>query len=156
MFSPRLLSLSAFAALLSLAASQNDDSTCYSFGVDFVDDQHYFINTLSSDPFTCVSTFKGCKADVADVLLVDPNGDEYLCSQVPTTPADTPELSTCPILKSQMITGDYIILVLGNNGDDGDPFAWERGKLLVLGFYLLDSNSDQTSHSTVARRPQVR
>lgn len=130
--SSRLLSLTAFAALLSLGVT-DPNSVCYSYGVDFVDDQHYFINTLSNESFTCVSTFKGCNEDVADVLLVDPNGDEYLCSQIPTTPADTPELSTCPIKKSQMVSGDWMILVLGNN-DDGNPFAWQRGTFYLQPF----------------------
>ncbi|KAF2255605.1 hypothetical protein BU26DRAFT_443779 [Trematosphaeria pertusa] len=131
MFHSRLSSLSAVTALLSLAAS-DPNSICYSYGVDFVDEGHYFINTLSNEQFTCVSTFKGCNNDVADVLFVDPNGDEVLCSQIPTTPEDTPELSTCPILKSQMVSGDWIILILGNN-DDGQPFAWQRDLYLTCG-----------------------
>lgn len=130
MFSSRLLSLSTIAALLSLANS-DPNSVCFSYGVDFVDEGHYFINALSNESFTCVSTFRGCNEDVADILLVDPSGDEYLCSQVNTTPEDDPKLSTCPILKNQMVSGDWIILVLGNN-DDGNPFAWERGRLSAL------------------------
>lgn len=127
MYSSRIASLSAFTALLSLAVA-DPNSVCLSSGVDFVDDTQYFINTASLENFTCVSTFEGCNVgpDLADILLVDPNGDEYLCSSVATTPANTPVLSTCPILKSQMFSGDWIILVVGNN-DDGNPFAWERG-----------------------------
>jgi hypothetical protein len=66
MFSARFISLSAFAALLSLTTA-DVDSVCYSYGVDFVDEEHYFINTLSQDPFTCVSTFKGCNPSTAEV-----------------------------------------------------------------------------------------
>ncbi|KAF2120805.1 hypothetical protein BDV96DRAFT_683222 [Lophiotrema nucula] len=133
MYSPRLSYLPAFAALLSLGFT-DPNSVCYSFGIDFVDEGSYFINSLSNESFTCVSTFQGCNTgeDLADVLLVDPNGDEYLCSSIPTTPENTPELSTCPILKNQMSTGDWIILVLGNN-DDGNPFAWERDLYLDVG-----------------------
>ena len=120
-------SLGVFACLFSLVVA-DPNSICYSFGVDFVDGGSYFINSLSSDPFTCVSTFQGCNQDVADVLLVDPSGDEYLCSQVPTENGP-PQLSTCPILKSQMVSGAHIILILGNN-DDGQPFAWQRGRPL--------------------------
>lgn len=125
MFSSHLVRSAAFAALLSLAVA-DPNSVCFSYGVDFLDDNHYFINSLSNESFTCVSTFKGCNPDVADVLLIDPSGEEYLCSQIPTTPEDTPELSTCPILKNQMQSGDWIIIVIGNN-DDGNPFAWQRG-----------------------------
>ncbi|KAF2733176.1 hypothetical protein EJ04DRAFT_513384 [Polyplosphaeria fusca] len=131
MRSSRLTYLSAFAALLSLGAS-DPESVCRSFGIDFVDEGHYFINSQSTEQFTCVSTFQGCNEDVADILLVDPNNDEYLCSQIPTRPDNTPELSTCPIQKNQMMSGDWIILVLGNN-DDGYPFAWERDISLDVG-----------------------
>ena len=69
----RFLSLTAFAALLSFAISDDTydpDSVCYSYGVEFVDEGHYFLNSLSTDPFTSLSTFKGCNTDVADFLLV--------------------------------------------------------------------------------------
>lgn len=122
----RLTLLPALAGLLSFAAA-DPNSICYSFGVDFVDEGHYFINNQSNDTFSCVSTFKGCNQGKADVLFVDPNGDELLCDQILTTPDDTPQLSSCPIKKNQMSSGNYIILVLGNNGD-GQPFAWERGE----------------------------
>ncbi|KAF2264477.1 hypothetical protein CC78DRAFT_533076 [Lojkania enalia] len=131
MYFPRLTYLPVAAALLSFGLT-DPNSVCFSFGVDFVDEGDYFINSQSNESFTCVSTFQGCNEDVADVLLVDPSGDEYLCSQIPTTPADTPQLSTCPILKSQMVSGDWMVLVLGNN-DDGFPFAWQRDISLDVG-----------------------
>ncbi|KAF2198659.1 hypothetical protein GQ43DRAFT_378079 [Delitschia confertaspora ATCC 74209] len=119
----RLYSLSVFACAIRYVTA-DAESDCRSSGVDFVDGQSYFINSLSSDPFTCVSTFSGCRKGFADVLLVDPAGDEFLCSQVPTENGP-PEMSTCPILKNQMASGDWIILILGNNAD-GWPFAWQR------------------------------
>ncbi|PSN72804.1 hypothetical protein BS50DRAFT_568407 [Corynespora cassiicola Philippines] len=131
MVSRRLLSLSALATLLSSVVS-DPNSVCLSFGVDFVDEGHYFINSQSTEPFTCVSKFQGCNEDVADVLLVEPSGDEFLCTQIGTTPDGDPKLSTCPILKNQMVSGEYMILVLGNN-DDGNPFAWQRDITLDVG-----------------------
>lgn len=128
MYSSRFVALSAFAGLLSFAAADSD-SVCYSYGIDFADEQHYFINSLSKDPFTCVSQFEGCNEDYADILLIDPNEDEYLCTEIPTTPSDTSQLSTCPIRKDQMMSGHWTIQVLGNNGDDGIPFAWQRGSV---------------------------
>jgi hypothetical protein len=140
MSSSRFTTFSAAAALLSLVAAKpnnpqsgphtfegNPESVCYSYGVDFVDEGHYFINTQSNDNFTSVSTFEGCNQDLAEVLFVDPKGDEVLCSQLPTTPDDTAQLSTCPMKKSDMSSGDYILLLIGNN-DNGQPFAWQRGK----------------------------
>lgn len=58
---------------------------------------------------------------------MDPNSEEYVCSEVQTTPDGMPMLSTCPFAKSEMISGHNIILVIGNN-DDGEPFAWQRGQ----------------------------
>lgn len=131
----RYLSLTAFAALLSLARSDNDngivfdpDSICYSYGVDFVDEGHYFINSLSTEQFSAVNTFKGCNTGEADILLIDPDNIEYLCDDVPTTPDDTKQLSNCPIQKNQMSSGHWLLLILGNNGDyPAQPFAWQRG-----------------------------
>lgn len=151
MYSSRLLSFTAVAALLSLALT-DPNSVCLSYGVDFVDDGHYFINTNSQEAFTCVSTFKGCNEDVADVLLVDPSGDEYLCSEVGTTPADTPKLSTCPILKNQMVSGEWIIILVGNN-DDGFPFAWQRGNYSHVQRNCTISNSMKISLSMLGRKP---
>lgn len=85
----RLTALSVLASLLPLAIT-DPNSVCLSFGVDFVDEGHYFINKDSNESFTCVSKFSGCNEDVADILLVDPNGDELLCTDVSTVPADMP------------------------------------------------------------------
>ncbi|KAJ8109549.1 hypothetical protein OPT61_g7381 [Boeremia exigua] len=135
--SSRYFTLTAFAALFSLATSDDvydPDSICYSSGVDFVDEGHYFINSLSTDRFTSVSTFKGCNTDVADILLIDPENIEYLCDEVPTTPGDTPQLSSCPIQKNQMSSGHWLLLILGNNGAfPAQPFAWQRDLYLTVG-----------------------
>jgi hypothetical protein len=87
------------------------DNPCKSFGVDFQDGGSYFQNSLANQAFTFVSKFEGtnhnptglifitnasigCQQDVADNILVDPNADQYECSQTNLTPDDTPELST--------------------------------------------------------------
>lgn len=127
----RYLHLAAFAALLSTVTADDvydPNSICYSYGVDFIDEGNYFINSLSTDPFTSVSTFKGCNTGVADVLLIDPDNVEYLCDDLPTTPDNTNQLSKCPIQKNQMTTGHWLLLILGNNGAfPAQPFAWQRG-----------------------------
>ncbi|KAF2996642.1 hypothetical protein E8E13_003113 [Curvularia kusanoi] len=137
MATSRYLSMTAFAALLSLATPQDvydPNSICYSYGVDFLDEGHYFINSLSTEPFSSVSTFKGCNTDVADILLIDPNNIEYLCDDVPTTPDNTNQLSKCPIQKNQMSSGHWLLLILGNNGAyPAQPFAWQRDLYLTVG-----------------------
>ncbi|KAH7080371.1 hypothetical protein BKA63DRAFT_407796 [Paraphoma chrysanthemicola] len=131
----RSVPLAAFAALFSLVRS-DPNSICYSYGVDFVDEGNYFINSQLTEKFSSVSYFKGCNQDIADVLLVEPEGvnaQEYLCDQIPTYPESDLKTSTCPVQKNQMISGHWLLLVLGNNGDDGQPFAWQRDLYLTVG-----------------------
>jgi hypothetical protein len=133
---PRSIFLSAVAASISLVKADGVDdpnAICYSYGVDFVDEGSYFINSQSTEDFTSTSYFQGCKDDVADVLLVAPDdvpGErEFFCSQMPTVPDNQNELSTCSIKKNQMTSGHWLLIVTGNNGDGGQPFAWQRGML---------------------------
>jgi hypothetical protein len=131
----RSFSLTALAALVTIVKS-DPNAICYSYGVDFIDEGHYFINSQLSEKFSSVSYFQGCNQDIADVLLVEPEGvssQEYLCDQISTYPENETKLSTCPIQKNQMISGHWLLLVLGNNGDDGQPFAWQRDLYLTVG-----------------------
>jgi hypothetical protein len=131
----RSFSLAAFAALVSLVKSDSK-AICYSYGVDFVDEGHYFINSQLTEKFSSVSYFQGCEQDNADVLLIAPDGSsprEYLCDEIPTTPENELKLSTCPIQKNQMFSGHWLLLVLGNNGKNGQPFAWQRDLYLTVG-----------------------
>jgi hypothetical protein len=135
----RSIFLSAIAASLSLVRSDgviDPTAICYSYGVDYIDEGSYFINSQSDEDFTSTSFFKGCNDDVADVVLIAPDDvpgeKETLCSQLPTVPENQNEVSTCPIKKNQMTSGHWLLLVLGNNGDGGQPFAWQRGMFLNL------------------------
>ena len=65
-------------------------------------------------------------------MLIDPNENGYECSDIPTHPDYTPEMSTCPITKNQMFSGEWIIVVLGNNDDD-DSFAYQRNINITAG-----------------------
>lgn len=105
---------------------------CESYGVDFQPGGTYFQNASSTAPFTFVEYFEGCDQDVADNILVDPNGNEYECSQTPLTPPDTNELSTCPIDKDQLFSGDWSIIIASNNGQ-GAPIAYQRDFSLIVG-----------------------
>lgn len=124
---------STIASDLLLARQDNTNSTCLSYGIDFVSDGEYFINSLSNVDFTAVSQFQGCNDDQASVLLVEQStGNEWECSSVPTVPDNVAEMSTCPLEKSQMSSGDWSLLVIGNNAD-GNPFAYERDFSLTVG-----------------------
>ena len=124
----RLSGFLATALLTSRAVAQ----TCLSYGVDFQTNGNYFQNISSTAPFTFASLFEGCESDVANNILVDPNGDEYQCTDTPLQPDDVIELSTCPLDKDQMWTGDWSVLIISNNGD-GDPIAYERDFYLSVG-----------------------
>lgn len=94
----------------------------------------WFPDSRSNASFTAVSQFEGCQNDTSSILLVnDETGDQYECSSVPTVPDDVSQLSTCPIDKNQMATGNWSILAIGNNGASGDPFAYQRNFYLSVG-----------------------
>ncbi|XP_014555336.1 hypothetical protein COCVIDRAFT_17081 [Bipolaris victoriae FI3] len=132
-----LLTLAAAAIPLVSSEDSTPEGICYSYGVDFVDEGQYFIDSQSTEAFSAVSYFQGCNEDKADVLLVAPEDTqgetEFLCDEILTTPADENKLSTCPIKKNQMTSGHWLLLVLGNNGKGGQPFAWQRDLYLTVG-----------------------
>jgi hypothetical protein len=45
-------------------------------------------------------------------------------------------MTTCPIEKDQMVSGEWSILVIGNNAD-GNPFAYERDFSLTVGYVIM-------------------
>ncbi|KAK8240331.1 hypothetical protein HDK90DRAFT_180416 [Phyllosticta capitalensis] len=130
MFSPRSTFVAAGVLLLSAGGALAD---CVSYGIDFQNGGQYFINKALTQNFSSVSQFEGCSAGYSDVLLVDPKGDEYVCTDIPVTPDDVSQLSTCPILKSQMFSGEWKLLLLGNNGPMNASFAYERDLYLTVG-----------------------
>jgi hypothetical protein len=115
----------AFAGVLGVVLAQDQYQTCESWGVDFQDKGSYFQNKSSSDPFTFVSTFEGCQNDVANNILVDPTGEQYLCSDTPLTPPDTYQMSTCPLDKDDLWSGAWSVIIISNNGD-AEPIAYQR------------------------------
>jgi hypothetical protein len=134
MFS-RSSSIAAVALLLSVVKSDSG-ALCYSYGVDYLDEGHYFVNSQLVEKFNAVSYFEGCNQDTADILLIAPEGvtsREYICDQVPTYPDKELKSSTCPIQKNQMVSGHWILLVVGDNGEHGQPFAWQRDLYLTVG-----------------------
>jgi hypothetical protein len=80
--------LVALATLLPYARAD-----CAAYGIDFQNGQSYFINSADTSNFTTVTQFTGCTG-VANVILVAPNEDSWLCSDISTTPDGTNQLST--------------------------------------------------------------
>ncbi|KAK8215382.1 hypothetical protein M8818_002003 [Zalaria obscura] len=87
---------------------------------------------LTTSPLFLSSKSLDCQNDVANNILVDPNGDEYQCSDTDLQPDDTPEMSTCPMQKDDMWSGDWSVILISNNGD-GTPIAYERDFSLTVG-----------------------
>ncbi|KAF2433938.1 hypothetical protein EJ08DRAFT_704874 [Tothia fuscella] len=139
MHTSRYSILASIASLTSIVRGQ-DLPQCEAFGMDFQDKQTYFINSLSTDNFTSVTQFKGCQADgkPANVWFIPPSGNELECSTLPTTPDGVNQISSCPVKKNELTgpgygTGEYIIVVFGNNGANGDPYGYERDFHLDIG-----------------------
>ncbi|KXT00499.1 hypothetical protein AC578_4084 [Pseudocercospora eumusae] len=134
--------LDSFANLLSRDDPKEDnedfdydeDSICYSYGIDYQNGGSYFIDSRSNASFTCVSQFESCVEDTySNIILVNGDtGDQVLCSDVATTPDLVSQMSTCPITKDEMTSGDWSIIAIGNNGD-GSPFGWQRDFYLTVG-----------------------
>ncbi|KAF2706996.1 hypothetical protein K504DRAFT_384493 [Pleomassaria siparia CBS 279.74] len=134
--------LTSALGLLALGARTvvaDDSPTCVSYGMDFQDGGSYFQNSLSSDDFTFVSQFEGtlislvcCQNDTAANIFISPSGDQTLCSDTNLQPDDTNQLSTCPITKGQLYSGDWSVVIISNNGDAA-PIAYERDFSLSVG-----------------------
>ncbi|KAF2157305.1 hypothetical protein K461DRAFT_273459 [Myriangium duriaei CBS 260.36] len=114
------------------SANPTPSPSCVAYGVDFQSGQTYFQNASSTAPFTFVSEFEGCQADICQNVLVDPNGNQITCSNTTLTPDDTPEQSTCNIDKDQLTSGEWSILLLSNNGNAA-PIAYQRDFSLTVG-----------------------
>ncbi|KAH0290104.1 hypothetical protein KCU84_g17979, partial [Aureobasidium melanogenum] len=91
-------------------------SACESYGVDFKNNGDYFININSNESFTAVSEFYDCQ-EPARTILITPKNQTIFCSDVATSPDYADETTTCPILKNQMYSGDWTLLLLDNNGN---------------------------------------
>ncbi|KAL1297196.1 hypothetical protein AAFC00_004766 [Neodothiora populina] len=126
-----LLTKAAFLAS-ALLSTRTLAQSCVSYGVDFQSGGSYFQNISSTDDFSFVSVFEGCQDDVANNILVDPNGDEYQCTDTPLQPDDTNQMATCPMQKDDMFTGDWSVIIISNNGDS-DPIAYERDFYVSVG-----------------------
>ncbi|PNS20951.1 hypothetical protein CAC42_2882 [Sphaceloma murrayae] len=148
MLSGNRLHLCLLVAILPSVLAQDD--TCQSFGIDFQDEGSYFQNISSADPFTFVSAFEGCQAGLAQNLLVDPAGDELLCTDTSLTPDNVNQLSTCPILKNQLTSGEWSVLVISNNGN-GSAFAYERDLYLTVGVPVTITSTPTVTITATAK-----
>ncbi|TKA34048.1 hypothetical protein B0A50_00028 [Salinomyces thailandicus] len=135
----RLTCLLGLGPLVASAVAQNEAecsdggyvNPCKGYAVDFASGGSYFQNISSTANFTFAGQFEGCQNDTANNILVDPDGDEYYCSDTNLTPDDETQTSKCPIEKDDMYSGDWSVLIISNNGD-GCPIALERDFTLTV------------------------
>lgn len=126
-----------WASLLSIGlALFQVASACESYGIDFKNNKDYFININSNESFTAVSEFSDC-AEPARVILITPKNESIFCSDVATTPDYTDVTSTCPILKNQMYSGEWTLVLLDNNGN-GSSFNANRHLYLNVGAQVTE------------------
>ncbi|KAK7183594.1 hypothetical protein DPSP01_010429 [Paraphaeosphaeria sporulosa] len=136
----RLATALGFATLQSRQDSETGPALCHSYGMDFQSGGTYFQNSLSSDNLTFVEQFEGCNQDVAYNIIVDPQGDQNLCTDTNLAPDDTDMLSTCPLRKNQLVSGTWSIIVISDNGE-GVPLAAQRDFVLSVGPQLTSTTT---------------
>ena len=99
-----------FVPLVLLNLIKLAHCTCESYGIDFTNGGSYFIDDTDAIDFTFLTQFegmfpscplwtmlilfKGCDDEEITPILVDPDENEYFCSQIATSPDDTSFLST--------------------------------------------------------------
>ncbi|KAF4631994.1 hypothetical protein G7Y89_g6135 [Cudoniella acicularis] len=120
-----MYSLIFIYTLLSLVRYAAAD--CNSYGIDYVNGGTYFIDNTQTTNFTFLTDFSGCDNEEITPILVDPNENEYFCSDIPTSPDYTSFLSTCPITQNQMFSGTWYIVI------EGLTFAYVRTFTLTVG-----------------------
>ncbi|EXJ94936.1 hypothetical protein A1O1_00054 [Capronia coronata CBS 617.96] len=141
-----------------LAVAGQSAADCLSYGYDFVDGGGpYCINTTSPDFFSFGTEFYGCQpsdsqGDITPILI-DPNGDEYFCSDIPTQPDGSDIVSTCNVpgdelTKSSMWSGNWIVII------EGLTFAWMRTFSVVAGPPVVVT-STPTATFTVTSTPST-
>lgn len=103
-----------WASTLALVATRVSAQSCSSYGVDYANGGRYNIDGGSNQYFTFVTVFQGCNQESISPILVGPDGSEYACSAIRTQPAGQQVTSTCGIPYSVMRSGNWKIIVAGN------------------------------------------
>jgi hypothetical protein len=86
---------------------------CQAFGVDFANGGAYYIDGGSNQYFSFITVFQGCQSETISPILVDPQDNQYACSNINTTPANQQVTSTCGIPYSAMSSGTWKIVLQG-------------------------------------------
>ncbi|KAJ9141739.1 hypothetical protein NKR23_g7708 [Pleurostoma richardsiae] len=115
----------ALLGVIVLASGVTAD--CTSYGVDYSNGGSYYIDGSSNQYFSFITVFQGCSAESINPVFVAPNGDQYACSAISTSPSGAQVTSTCGIPYSQMSSGTWKIIV------SGQQIAVQRSITLTVG-----------------------
>lgn len=94
-----------------LARVSADTAACSSYGVDYSNGGSYYIDGSSNQYFSFNTVFQGCTQETLSPVLVGPDGNQYACSNINTTPAGSQVTSTCGIPFSSMQSGTWRIIL---------------------------------------------
>ncbi|ETI27929.1 hypothetical protein G647_00378 [Cladophialophora carrionii CBS 160.54] len=141
-----------------LALSGRSAADCLSYGYDFVDGGGpYCINTTSTSYFTFGTEFFGCQpSDVQDAvtpILIDPNGDEYFCSDIGVQPDGQDMVSICNVAgneltRNNMFSGTWTAIM------EGLTFAYMRS-FAIIAAPPVTVTSTPTATFTVTTTPST-
>ncbi|KKY27640.1 hypothetical protein UCRPC4_g00873 [Phaeomoniella chlamydospora] len=91
-----------------------------------------FNRGCESDPEQGCNSTEDAQDGVITPILIDPDENEYFCSDIPVAPSGQTFVSTCNVTdnvvtKSSMYSGEWIIII------EGLTFAWERSFYITAG-----------------------
>ncbi|KAI0399801.1 hypothetical protein F4802DRAFT_587788 [Xylaria palmicola] len=98
------------AGFLAIRAS----AACTVYGVDYSNGGSYNVDASSDALFSFTSIFQGCEQESVKPILVDPQGHQYSCSAINTTPDGEEKTSTCSIGYSSITSGQWRIVISGS------------------------------------------
>ncbi|KAK1768270.1 hypothetical protein QBC33DRAFT_558430 [Phialemonium atrogriseum] len=118
-----------YTALLASCVSLAQAQECSSTGLDYTNGGSYLIDGTSDDYFVFTSAFSGCDDTDISPILIDPDGNDYSCTDIATQPDDTDQVSQCDIRFSEMTSGEWSVIIQSQDFD----FAVERVFTLTVG-----------------------
>ncbi|KAK4194999.1 hypothetical protein QBC40DRAFT_269641 [Triangularia verruculosa] len=89
-------------------------SACTSYGVDYSNGGAYYIDGSSNQYFSFITIFQSCGPESISPVLIGPDDNQYVCSVIGTGQAGVQVTSTCGIPFSAMKSGNWKIILSGN------------------------------------------
>ncbi|KAK0702629.1 hypothetical protein B0T21DRAFT_388046 [Apiosordaria backusii] len=107
-------------------------SACTSYGVDYSNGGAYYIDGSSNQYFSFINIFQGCGQESISPVLIGPDNNQYACSVIRTDQAGIQVTSTCGIPFSSMRSGNWKIILSGNQISSQRTFSVTVAVLTTL------------------------